>query len=858
MTRNSRSNSNDAPVESERAWYPLEHSRQPERKLETRPVRRAILDGWKRLRERGDQLTGDGLRSLTKRQLRRLRSAGDRLTGGGLRALARRVLTASLRRGMSRSALKALVRSVLQAFPRLSQRLYHIAKVSELPMTSAKDRSLLVHSLYRVAFGRSPDESGLTHHICALQSGTPLEILAEHLVGSPEFKNRYGSSQELDIPYITALYRDGLGRPPGLDSLAFWLAQGNEGATRAKVLAAVAASEEALARADSPTPAARMDYNRWVSAFDTISDADRAVIRAHIANLPRRPVISVIMAVGATSEVPLQSSFNSVITQLYPNWELCIAAEQVAAPLLDTILSSPASRNPRIRVTRSRSDESLALAINAALRLATGEFVTFLSVGDLLAEHALYEVALELGRTDRTDIVYTDHDEIGPGGHRSNPWFKPGWDPDLLLAQNYTGDLTVYRRTLVEAAGFMREGFDGAEFHDLALRATSATAPDCVGHIPSILYHRRTRDRANDSHGALSDLRAITAAHRVVREHLDSRGYSEAILKRAPQVPTAIRVVWPFPEPPPLVSILVPTRDRADLLAKCAEGVLHRTEYSNLELLIIDNGSVEPATFALFERLTREDRRVRILNIPGPFNYSALNNAAAREARGEILLLLNNDIDVIGSDWLRELVSHVLRPDVGVVGAKLLYANEQLQHGGVVLGPNGQTTHVHRFATRNDPGYFGQLALTRTLSAVTGACAAIRREVFFEVGGLDEVNFQVAFNDIDLCLRAGDYGYRVIWTPFAELFHLESVSRGREDADPVKSARFLRERQQLRNTWGSLLESADPFHNPNLLFAWDYFEAPTAPRREKPWRHFFEQIWGVEKQLFKHASLSAG
>jgi O-antigen biosynthesis protein len=301
---------------------------------------------------------------------------------------------------------------------------------------------------------------------------------------------------------------------------------------------------------------------------------------------------------------------------------------------------------------------------------------------------------------------------------------------------------------------------------------------------------------------------------------------------------------------------MIPTRDRADLLANCVEGVLHRTDYSNLELLIIDNGSVEPATLALFHRLCQEDSRVRILNFPGPFNYSALNNAAAREARGEILLLLNNDIDVIEPDWLRELVSHAVRPDIGVVGAKLLYANEQVQHGGVVLGPNGQMIHVHRLSSRNDPGYFGQLALTRTLSAITGACAAIRREVFLEIGGFDEANLPVAFNDIDLCLRAGDYGYRVVWTPFAELFHLESASRGPEHTDPAKRARFLREWQYMRNTWGSLLESADPFHNPNLLFAWDYFEVPSAPRREKPWRPVFEQICDVEKQLFRHASLS--
>ena len=263
--------------------------------------------------------------------------------------------------------------------------------------------------------------------------------------------------------------------------------------------------------------------------------------------------------------------------------------------------------------------------------------------------------------------------------------------------------------------------------------------------------------------------------------------------------------------------------------------------------MIVDNGSVEPATQTLFDQLTREDSRVRILHHPGPFNYSALNNTAAREANGEILLLLNNDIDVIEPGWLRELVSQALRPDVGIVGAKLLFPNEQVQHAGMVLGPEGHVVHLHRFAGRNDPGYCGQLALPRTLLAVTGACVAIRRAVFFEVGGLDEINLPVAFNDVDLCLRLGDHGYRVVWTPFAELFHLECASRGLDSDDPAKRERADREWRHMRKTWGSLLETADPFHNPNLLFHWDYQEIPSTPRRRKPWHYIVEQVLNLNR-----------
>jgi GT2 family glycosyltransferase len=233
----------------------------------------------------------------------------------------------------------------------------------------------------------------------------------------------------------------------------------------------------------------------------------------------------------------------------------------------------------------------------------------------------------------------------------------------------------------------------------------------------------------------------------------------------------------------------------------------------------------------------REDRRVRVLYSPGPFNYSALMNTAAKASNGEILLLFNNDIEVIEPDWLGELVSHAARPEVGIVGAKLIYENGKVQHGGIVLGPGGHAHHVHQYVDRNEPGYRGQLAVTRSYSAVTGACLAIRRRVFFEVGGLDELNLKVAFNDIDLCLRVSDHGYRVLWTPFAELFHLECASRGLED-DPLKQARFHREWHHMKKTWLSLVDTGDPFHNPNLLLSHGCREHEILfpPRRKRSWQ----------------------
>jgi O-antigen biosynthesis protein len=601
-----------------------------------------------------------------------------------------------------------------------------------------------------------------------------------------------------------------------------------------------------------PVSEEQLRYNRWVAVYDTINASDRSLIRAHISSFTSQPLISVIISTSETPYAALRDSFNSVIKQLYTHWEMCVAVNDVTDPQVEAFLRLSKTSDQRVKLVRSDSRLGGTSATNAALDLATGEFVVFLGAGDILPEHALYEVAFSLGSDQEIDLLYTDHDHLGPDGQRSDPWFKPGWDPDLLLAQDYIGDSTVYRRALVEAVGRLRPAFEEAELYDLKLRVTAACAPARVRHLPAILYHRRAENEAVASEKTLPTLRIIRAANRAVRDHLDSLGNTKPLLKPAPLSVGAIRIVWPLPDSPPLVSVIIPTRDHADLLEQCVEGILQRTDYSNIELLIVDNGSIEPATAELFDRLSRECQNARILRHPGPFNYAAMNNAAARSAKGEVLLLLNNDIDVIASDWLREMVSHALRPDVGIVGAKLVYANEMIQHGGVVLGPQGRITHLHRFASRNNPGYRGQLSLARTLSAVTGACFAIRRAVFFEVGEFDETNLRVGFNDIDLCLRLRKFGYRVVWTPFAELFHLESVSRGYddfgelfqlesvlrtyEDADPDERERGQREWQHMHRTWGDMLDNGDPFHNPNLLFHWDHLEIPSEPRRKKPWR----------------------
>lgn len=578
-------------------------------------------------------------------------------------------------------------------------------------------------------------------------------------------------------------------------------------------------------------------YKRWVEEYDTISDPDRTAIRTHVATLAFRPIISVIMAIGGGSEARLRATIASIVQQLYPNWELCLASG-AEAPDLGRLLDDFAGGDPRVRVRRLDT-EDLATAWNAAIDSATGEFVTFVQPGDLLSEHALYEVTVRLGEIP-LDVVYTDEDSIDASGQRCEARFKPGWDPDLLLAENYVGSLAVYRRSVIEAVGRCRQGFEGAENYDLLLRVSAMTTPEYVRHLPAVLYHRQLMDidPGREPMAAVQKLSAAVASRRAVREHLDARGDTEAKLEPARLAPLCNRVVWPLPVPLPMVSVIVPTRDRAELLQQCAHGVLRRTDYSELELLVVDNDSRERDTHALFDRLQDEHPgRVRIIPYPGPFNFSALNNFAVQQARGEVLLLLNNDVDVIDSGWLREMVSHAIRPDVGAVGAKLLYLDETLQHAGFVLGPAGAATHLLRRSRRDDPGYGNQLAFARTLSAVTGACLAVRKCVFEEVGGLNETDLHVAFNDVDFCLRLGDYGYRVVWTPGAELFHLESASRG-----PDEQSRFNREWHFMRRTWGSLLENGDPYHNSNVCFHWTQTDIPSPPRTIKPWKRLKQSI----------------
>lgn len=587
------------------------------------------------------------------------------------------------------------------------------------------------------------------------------------------------------------------------------------------------------------SPAAIADeYQQWIERYDTLSNRDREAIRAHIERLSYKPLISIVVPAYNTPAETFRRMMQSVQTQLYPHWELCVADDASPAPHVAEILEELAQQDPRIKWVRRETNGHISAASNSALELASGDFVALLDHDDVLPEHALYEVAAVLEAHPDAELIYSDEDKIDETGRRYDPYFKPDYSYDQLLGQNFINHLGVYRRSTLQELGGFTIGAEGSQDYDLVLRLVHSKhgSPDRIHHIPAVLYHWR-QESGGGSFSQSQLERCVTVARTMINNQLASTTPGATAIAN-PHVPSWNRVEWPLPTPSPLVSIIIPTRDRAGLVRQCVEGLLHRTAYDNIEIIIVDNESVEDETLQLFKTL-QDDPRVRVLRIEGAFNYSALNNKAALEAKGEVLLLLNNDIDVIGEDWLREMVSLAIREDVGAVGAKLLYANDEIQHAGVRLGAGhfdqdtGVAGHLGHRQARNEIGYFGQLVLVRDVGAVTAACLAIRRAVFLEVGGLNETDLKVAFNDVDLCLRVRQAGYRILWTPFAELYHFESLSRG-SDLAPEKVERFHSECRYMLHAWRPQLTN-DPFYNLHFDNRDSDYKLAFPPRRKKPW-----------------------
>ncbi|HEX8544853.1 MAG TPA: glycosyltransferase [Pseudomonas sp.] len=566
----------------------------------------------------------------------------------------------------------------------------------------------------------------------------------------------------------------------------------------------------------------RHDYTAWIERYDTLDAQGRWQITEHIRTWTEKPLISIIMPVFDPPIDLLRQAIDSVRYQLYPNWELCIADDASTQPAVREFLEHIQRDDPQIHVVFREQNGHISAASNSAIAIAQGQYLALMDNDDLIPEHALYWVARALVENPDAGLIYSDEDKIDTRGRRSEPYFKPDWNEFLFRSQNMISHLGVYRRDLVEEVGGFRVGFEGSQDYDLALRCVELLKPAQIIHIPRVLYHWRIRT-GSTAMATNEKPYAVLAGVKALDEHLQRKG----IAAHTELLPIGMyRVHYQLPEHPPLVSLIIPTRNAWGLVKQCIDSIQKLTLYKNYEIILVDNGSDEADSLDYFAQLKWEPN-IRVLRDDGPFNYSALNNHAVQQARGEVVGLINNDIEVINPQWLDEMVSIVLQPNVGAVGARLWFADDRLQHGGVILGVGGIANHSHKLLPKGEPGYFGRAALIQSLSAVTAACLIIRKSVYEEVNGLDEINLKIAFNDVDFCLRVQEAGYTNVWTPFAELYHHESATRGLEDT-PEKQERFSQEVDFMQKRWPNIRN--DGAYNPNLSLDHHDFGLAWPPR----------------------------
>ena len=526
-------------------------------------------------------------------------------------------------------------------------------------------------------------------------------------------------------------------------------------------------------------------------------------MRIQCASFEYRPKISIITPVLNTREEWLRSSIESVLHQIYDNWELCIADDGSDQPHIRETLNCYQQKDARIKVKYLNENQGVSGASNEALAMASGEFIGFLDHDDQLLSNALYEVVLMLNRNASADFIYSDEILISKRGKPVFAYFRPDFSLDYMLSHCYIVHFVVIRASILKKIGGFRAEFKVSQDYDLFLRVLSQTRN--VLHIPKILYKWRQYE---SSTGHLLKERVMESSRRALQDFADREGIKG--------------VVWGTKNfnffrlkrdilDRPKISIIIPTKDRIDLLRRCIESIQNRSSYDNYEIIIVDNMSQEEETAAYLDGLGKSYENCRIIKFNEKFNYSMLNNYAAEFARGEHLLFLNNDIEVLNSDWLEAMLEQSQRDEIGCVGAKLLYPDRKIQHVGVVVGWGGRAEHIYKWLHSNDIGYMGHFVSIRNYSAVTAACMMLRKSIFNEVGGFDE-RFEIGFGDVDLCLRVRELGYENLFTPYAELLHYESATRGRSfsfDPHPNDTKRFI-------ERWQEYIKGGDPYYNPNL------------------------------------------
>lgn len=531
------------------------------------------------------------------------------------------------------------------------------------------------------------------------------------------------------------------------------------------------------------------------------------------------PLISVAVPVYRTPPGFLEQMILSVKEQTYPHWELCIVNASRGEDGMEQVLGRYAGGDERIRVKNLEENLGIAGNTNEALEMARGEFVGLLDHDDLLAPQALFRIAEALTADPQADAVYTDEDKVTTDlSEHFQPHFKPDFNLDLLRSNNYITHFFVVRTRLAREAGGFRREFDGAQDYDFIFRCTEEAKK--VLHVPEVLYHWRTH-KASTADNPASKMYAFEAGKRAIEAHLARCGQEGTVSLRKDL--GFYRVEYPV-RGEPLVSILIPNRDQKKTLEKCLNSIWEKSTYKNYEILIVENNSSSPEIFDYYREIEKRPG-VRILTWKEGFNYSAINNFGEKSAAGDYLLFLNNDVEVINPRWIEELLGNCQRKEVGIVGAKLYYPDDTIQHAGTVIGIGGIAGHAFLNMPRSRTGYLHKASLQMDLSAVTAACMMMKRQVFKQLGGFEE-RLSVAFNDVDLCLRTVQAGYLVVYNPEVELYHYESKSRGAEDSEE-KVRRFQEEIEFMRCRWMDLLKKGDPYYNRNLtLSKWNYSLRP--------------------------------
>lgn len=519
---------------------------------------------------------------------------------------------------------------------------------------------------------------------------------------------------------------------------------------------------------------------------------------------------SLVVPLYKTEKHLLKALIESVQAQTYSNWELCLSDGSGADSPIRKTLEEYQKEDPRIKVVFNDRQLQISENTNAAIGIATGNYIAFADHDDTLSEEAFYQMAMEIASHPEAELLYSDEDIIDIKGRRLYPHFKSDYNPELLCCVNYICHLVVVKKDLLDRTGLLRPEYNGSQDYDFLLRCTEHTKSENIRHIPKILYHWRSHEGSTAGNPDDKPY-AVIAGEKALARHYERLGIKASVEYTG--CPVVFRTHFEI-QGEPKVSILIPNKDHTEDLDKCVTSIMEKSTWKNIQIVVIENNSEKEETFQYYEELEKRYPNVKVVKWEGPFNYSAINNFGAKYADGDYFLLLNNDTEVITPDWLESMLGYCQREEVGIVGAKLLYPDNTVQHAGVVVGIAGFAGHILTGYDRNAVGYLWRLITTQDESAVTGACLMVKRSVFEELRGLDE-SFAVALNDIDFCLRAGALGKKVVFTPDACLYHYESKSRGLENT-PEKKERFQKEVAHFRARHAEFLKAGDPYYNPNL------------------------------------------